>query len=71
MKEVFPYGVKTFSGPRKKKLSSELDLSIQKHDFAFRMFLHEIKREEFSPVVLCEISSEKSIWHPSRCELLD
>ena len=37
--------------------------------FVLMLFLHEIKREEFSPVVTCEISSEKSIWHPSRCEL--
>ena len=46
-------------------------LPRQKHDLAFLMlFLHVIKRDEFSPVVPCEISSEKLIWHPSQCELL-
>ena len=41
--------------------SSEPYLPRQKHDLAFLMILPEIKREEFSPVVLCDSSVELKV----------
>ena len=52
------------------KYISEADLPRQNMTLLFLMLLRSDLERRFFPVVLCEISSEKSIWHLSQCELL-